>query len=67
MKKIALVILCFVLVITGCFIAKMQVSNSQKQSSDPAKQVVENYFKYLNEKDKKEFLDKTGLFFYNLF
>lgn len=53
MKKIMLVILCFVVVITSCFITKRKVSNPQKQSIDSAQQVVENYFKYLNGKDLK--------------
>lgn len=55
MKKIILIILFIVFVFTGCSIVKIQKTssqeiNSQKQLLDP-KQVVENYFKYYNEKN----------------
>jgi hypothetical protein len=58
MKKTVLVILSLFIILTGCSTTKTQQTNSQKQASESQrllqpKQVVENYFKYLNEKNKK--------------
>ncbi|OAA88570.1 DUF4829 domain-containing protein [Clostridium ljungdahlii] len=58
MKKVVLVILSLFIMLTGCSITKTQQTSSQKQASESQqllqpKQVVENYFKYLNEKNKK--------------
>lgn len=50
MKKIILITLFLVFVFTGCSTVKTQTLNSQKQPLEP-KQVVENYFKYYNEKN----------------
>lgn len=60
MKKIILVILFLVFVLTGCSTVRSQRTNyqepnSQKQPLEP-KQVVEDYFKYYNEKNRKEML-----------
>lgn len=53
-KKITLAILFLVFVFAGCGCSKAETEglNSQKQSLEP-KQVVENYFKYYNEKNKE--------------
>jgi len=61
MKKVALVILFLVCILSGCSTVKTQGNNSQevnsqggnsqKQLLEP-KQVVENYYKYYNEKNK---------------
>ncbi|OBR94240.1 MULTISPECIES: DUF4829 domain-containing protein [Clostridium] len=58
MKKIVLVILSLFIILTGCSTTKTQQTSSQKQASESQrllqpKQVVESYFKYLNEKNKK--------------
>ncbi|MCT8977388.1 DUF4829 domain-containing protein [Clostridium sp. CX1] len=50
MKKIILITLFLMFVFTGCSTVKTQEINSQKQPLEP-KQVVENYFKYYNEKN----------------
>jgi hypothetical protein len=52
MKRIVLVILFLAFVLTGCSIGKTQEPNSQKQPLQ-SKQVVENYYKYYNEKNKE--------------
>lgn len=58
MKKILFSLIFVVFLLAGCSIAKtQQVSNSENNSlpSQP-KQVVENYYKYSNDKNKKALL-----------
>ena len=54
-KKIILVILFLPFIFAGCLKSQTQLSNSQRLSLEP-KQVVENYFKYRNEKNSKGIL-----------
>ena len=54
-KKIILVILFLTFILVGCLKSQTQLYNSQKLSLEP-KQVVENYFKYRNEKNSKGIL-----------
>lgn len=57
MKKIVLIILFLVFVLTGCSIGKTQESNSQETDSQKQllqpKQVIENYFKYYTKRNKE--------------
>ncbi|MBL4931863.1 DUF4829 domain-containing protein [Clostridium paridis] len=54
-KRVFLIVLLLVSVSIGYYGVKALTSNSQNKSLD-SKQVVENYFKYRNEKNKKEIL-----------
>ncbi|WP_238881704.1 DUF4829 domain-containing protein [Clostridium sp. YIM B02551] len=54
-KRVFAIALFLVIVIGGYYVVQGLTSNSNKKSLDP-KQVVENYFKYRNEKNKKEIL-----------
>ena len=54
-KKIVIVILFLAFVFAGCSKVKTQGSNLQVKTLEPI-QVVENYFKYYNEKNKKGIL-----------
>lgn len=55
MKKTITVILFIVLMLSVCYLTRTQKINLQRQSLKP-KQVVENYFKYWDEKNSKGML-----------
>lgn len=52
MKKIAVFILFLVFILSGCSTAKTQAADSKNQQLQP-KQVIDNYFKYYNEKNRE--------------
>lgn len=52
MKKITVFILFLVFILSGCSKVKTQVTDSQKQQLQP-NQVIDNYFRYYNEKNKE--------------